>query len=108
MEGAKNMGTYILKDIDENLWRKVKSYAALQGISIKELILELLEEEIERLDAEPEPGTMQPPSGGCSRCGAYSNAPYRVLERKLSYEHGSWYCEKCIEELDDEEWADEN
>ena len=42
------MGTYILKDIDKNLWRKVKSIAALRGITIKELIIGLLEKEVKK------------------------------------------------------------
>ena len=42
------MGTYILKDIDKSLWRKVKAIAALRGITIKELILDLLEKEVKK------------------------------------------------------------
>jgi len=42
------LGTYILKDIDEGLWRKVKSLAALRGITIRELIIELLEKEVKK------------------------------------------------------------
>jgi predicted DNA binding CopG/RHH family protein len=34
---------YILRDIDETLWKRVKSKAAAEGISIKALILKLLE-----------------------------------------------------------------
>jgi len=40
--------TYILKGFDEGLWRKVKALAALRGITIKELILDLLEKEVKK------------------------------------------------------------
>ena len=46
------MGTYILKDIDKNLWRQVKSIAALRGITIKELIINLLEKEVKKRKIE--------------------------------------------------------
>jgi len=36
------MGAYILRDIDADLWRKVKSKAAAQGLSAKDVILQLL------------------------------------------------------------------
>ena len=36
------MASYILRQIDETLWRRVKSKAALEGTSIKALIEKLL------------------------------------------------------------------
>ena len=42
------MGSYTLKDVDDKLWRKVKSLAALRGMTIKELILDLLEKEVKK------------------------------------------------------------
>jgi hypothetical protein len=36
------MGTYLLRDIDPDLWRRVKSKAALEGVSLKTLIERLL------------------------------------------------------------------
>jgi hypothetical protein len=36
------MAAYILRDIDEDLWRKVKSKAAAEGASAKDVILKLL------------------------------------------------------------------
>ena len=43
------MADYILKGIDDKLWRKVKAVAALQGVSIKDLIIKLLERETKKL-----------------------------------------------------------
>ena len=34
--------SFILRDIDPELWRRVKSKAALEGITIKHVILKLL------------------------------------------------------------------
>ena len=42
------MADYTLKGIDQALWRKVKSLAALRGITIKQLIIGLLIKEIEK------------------------------------------------------------
>ncbi len=36
------MASYILRDIDAELWRKVKSKAAAEGISVKAAIESLL------------------------------------------------------------------
>ena len=36
------MADYTLKDIDSELWRKVKTLAAIKGITIKQLIINLL------------------------------------------------------------------
>ena len=43
------MADYILKGIDDKLWRKVKAVAALQGLSVKDLIIKLLEKETKKL-----------------------------------------------------------
>jgi hypothetical protein len=43
------MADYILKDVDDKLWREVKAVAALQGISIKNLIIKLLQKETKKL-----------------------------------------------------------
>ena len=43
------MADYILKGIDEKLWREVKAVAALQGMSVKDLIIRLLERETKKL-----------------------------------------------------------
>ncbi len=42
------MTSYILREVDDKLWRKVKSIAALRGITIKDLIIELLEKEVKK------------------------------------------------------------
>jgi len=34
--------TYLLRDIDSSLWRRVKAKAALRGESIRDVILRLL------------------------------------------------------------------
>jgi len=39
---------YRLTNIDDNLWRKVKKLAALKEMTIRELILFLLEQEIRK------------------------------------------------------------
>lgn len=36
------MASYILRNIDVELWRKVKGYAALRGLNIRTLIESLL------------------------------------------------------------------
>jgi plasmid stability protein len=36
------MPSYILRDIDDALWRRVKSRAALEGTTVKALIEQLL------------------------------------------------------------------
>jgi hypothetical protein len=33
---------YIIRDIDDNLWRAVKSKAALEGLTIKDILLKLI------------------------------------------------------------------
>jgi hypothetical protein len=43
------MADYILKGIDDKLWREVKAVAALQGMSVKDLIIRLLERETKKL-----------------------------------------------------------
>ena len=43
------MADYILKGIDDKLWRKVKATAALQGMTVKKLIIKLLEKEVSKL-----------------------------------------------------------
>jgi hypothetical protein len=43
------MADYILRGIDDKLWRKVKAVAALQGLSVKDLIIKLLEKETKKL-----------------------------------------------------------
>ena len=43
------MADYILKGVDDKLWREVKAVAALQGMSVKDLIIKLLEKEAKKL-----------------------------------------------------------
>ncbi len=43
------MADYILKGVDDKLWREVKATAALQGMTVKELIIKLLEKEVNKL-----------------------------------------------------------
>jgi hypothetical protein len=43
------MADYYLKGIDDKLWREVKAVAALQGLSVKDLIIKLLEKETKKL-----------------------------------------------------------
>ena len=39
---------YLLRDIDPELWRQVKAKAALDGITVKALLLSLLKGWVER------------------------------------------------------------
>ena len=41
-----------IRDIPENLWRKVKARAALKGQSVKNYIIELLEKAVENGNLE--------------------------------------------------------
>ena len=41
------MATYTIRDVDDRLWSKVKELAATRGISIKQLIIDLLRREVE-------------------------------------------------------------
>ena len=43
------MANHILRRIDDKLWREVKAIAALQGMSVKDLIIKLLERETKKL-----------------------------------------------------------
>ena len=43
------MADYLLKGIDDQFWREVKAVAALQGMSVKDLIVKLLEKETKKL-----------------------------------------------------------
>jgi hypothetical protein len=43
------MADYILKGIDDQLWREVKAVAALRGLTVKDLIIKLLEKETKKL-----------------------------------------------------------
>ena len=45
----QEMADYILKGIDDKLWREVKAIAALQGMTVKDLIIKLLEKEAKKL-----------------------------------------------------------
>lgn len=36
------MAAYILRDIDDDFWKRVKGKAALEGVSVKDLLLRLL------------------------------------------------------------------
>jgi predicted DNA binding CopG/RHH family protein len=38
------MASFILREIDDSLWKKVKSKAAAEGITLKELVTSLIEE----------------------------------------------------------------
>ena len=40
------MADYTLKNMPNNFWRKVKALAAIRGLSIKKLIIGLLEKEV--------------------------------------------------------------
>jgi len=37
---------YTLRGVDDELWRKFKARAALKGMTIKDLLIELLEREV--------------------------------------------------------------
>lgn len=41
-DGADQPGIYQLRGVDPALWRKIKAKAALEGITIRDLIEELL------------------------------------------------------------------
>lgn len=42
------MATYIIRDIDDELWKKVKSKAATEGATAKDVILKLLADWVKR------------------------------------------------------------
>ena len=42
------MADYILKGVDDKLWREVKAAAALRGMTVKEFIIKLLEKEVHK------------------------------------------------------------
>jgi len=44
------LADYTLRGIDDGLWRSVKSLAALKGVTIKDLIIELLKEAVKKQD----------------------------------------------------------
>jgi hypothetical protein len=48
-------GNYLLRDIPDDLWRQVKSRAALEGISARELILDALRKRISNKEAAMDP-----------------------------------------------------
>jgi hypothetical protein len=47
-EGEQLVPSYILRDIPADLWRQVKVEAATDGVSVREVILRLLEGYAER------------------------------------------------------------
>lgn len=44
----ETMAAYTLTEVDDKLWRKVKAIAALRGMTIKDLIVKLLEKEVKK------------------------------------------------------------
>ncbi len=40
------MADYILKNVDDKLWHKLKVLVAMRGTTIRNLIIELLEKEV--------------------------------------------------------------
>lgn len=44
----ETMAAYTLTEVDDKLWRKVKAIAALRGITIRDLIIKLLEKEVKK------------------------------------------------------------
>lgn len=36
------MADYIIRDIDDNVWRTVKSKAALEGLTVKDILISLI------------------------------------------------------------------
>ncbi len=47
------MSSYILRKIDDALWRRVKSEAALEGSSVKAVIERLLQQWIQSKERKP-------------------------------------------------------
>ena len=47
-KGVKTMADYILKNVDDKLWHKVKVLVAMRGTTIRSLIIELLEKEVKK------------------------------------------------------------
>jgi hypothetical protein len=43
-KGEPTMASFVMREIDDALWRKVKSKAAAEGISLKDLALQLFSE----------------------------------------------------------------
>ncbi len=46
--------TYLLRDIDKNLWAKVKSISYVRGVSIRDVIVQELEEFVKREEQKRE------------------------------------------------------
>ena len=42
------MADYILKNVDDKLWHKIKVLVAMRGTTIRKLILDLLEKELKK------------------------------------------------------------
>jgi len=41
--GVENLMTYLLRDVDDAMWRQFKSAAALQGKSVRELLIAFIQ-----------------------------------------------------------------
>ena len=46
------MANYMLKDINNDLWHKLKIYCAVKRTTIKDLIIKLITAEIDRFEKE--------------------------------------------------------
>jgi hypothetical protein len=47
---AKGPGTWIFKDIPRELMQRTKAAAAIQGTSVKQLMIDLMEEHLKELE----------------------------------------------------------
>jgi predicted HicB family RNase H-like nuclease len=48
MKGGKQMATINLRDVPEDLHRRAKAQAAMEGISLKALVIKLLEDYLKK------------------------------------------------------------
>jgi len=84
--------------------KKLKVLAAQTEQTKVAILLDCIDERYEEMEAVPEPGEMQPPGGGCDRCGAFAHESYRIKRKKLLFSSGAgWMCRKCLDELEENE-----
>ena len=83
--------------------KKLKVLAAQTEQTMVAILLDCIDERYEEMEAAPDPGEMQPPSGGCDRCDAFAHESYRIKRKKLFFSsEAGWMCRKCLDELENE------
>jgi len=90
--------------IPEESHKKLKVLAAQTGQTMVGILLECIEERSREMEAAIEPGEMQPPGGGCNRCGAFAHESDRIKRKRLYFNsEDGWMCRECLEEVEGEE-----